>query len=353
MNRLLWKLLGVNILVIAVVILIVWLAIDYLASDYFMALMKEYKISPTEVHRMFLDATHRSLIWASLGTLILATVLSFVLTRKLLNPLSQMAEITERIAAGDYSARVHILSTDEFGQLGTAFNRMADSLRRTEQLRKNLLIDVAHELRTPLTNIRGYLEAMREGLVAPTSETIASLHEETIRLANLVEDLLQLARAEASTGELRPENVDVRDLSARVLELFRPKFAAKGIQVKTDFSGLKNPVRADPEKLTRVLRNLLENAWQYTPRGGDVRVCAVGLPTDIKMVFSNTGRGIAREDLPYIFERFYRGEKSRSREHGGAGIGLTIVKELIEAHGGKVGADTSPKEVSIWFTLPS
>ncbi len=352
-NRLLWKLLGINILVIGVVILIVWLAIDYLASNYFMTLMKEYNISPTAVHRMFLEATHRSLIWASLVTLGLAVILSFLLTRKVLNPLTQMTGITRKIASGDYSARVQISSKDEIGQLASAFNRMADSLRRIEQLRKTMVIDVAHELRTPLTNMRGYLEALSDRVVAPSKETFELLHEETIRLANLVENLLQLTEADASRGTLRRKRIDLLDLASQALDLFRSNFAAKEIHVNMDLSGAEGQVVADPDKLAQVFRNLLQNDWQYTPQGGNVRISAERLPGRIKLVFANTSEGITKEDLPLIFERFYRGEKSRSRQHGGAGIGLAIVKELIEAHGGQVKAESSPVEIRIWFTLPA
>ncbi len=352
-SRLLWKLLGINILVIGVVILIVWLAIDYLASNYFMTLMKEYNISPAAVHRMFLEATHRSLIWASLATLALAVFLSFLLTRKVLNPLYQMTGITRKIASGDYSARVQVSSNDETGQLASAFNQMADSLQRIEQLRKTMVIDVAHELRTPLTNIRGYLEALSDGVVAPSKETMESLQEETVRLAQLVEDLLQLAHADASRGSLRRKPMDLLELASRSLELIRPKFAEKGIQVEKIFPNGNYEVLADPEKLAQVFRNLLQNAWQYTPDGGKVRISSERLPGQIKMSFANTGEEIPKEDLPFIFERFYRGEKSRSRQHGGAGIGLAIVKELIEAHGGEVEAESSTAEIRIRFTLPA
>ncbi len=351
-SRLLWKLLGVNVLVIGVVIVIVWFAIDYLASNYFMALMKDYNISPTDVHQMFLDATHRSLIWATLATLALAVALSFLLTKKVLTPLSQMTRITREIAAGDYTARVQISSKDEVGQLATAFNQMAFSLQRVEQLRKTMVIDVAHELRTPLTNMRGYIEALRDGVVAPSNETFDSLHEETLRLAKLVEDLLQLARADASKGALRLRTVDLQQLVSQALELFQPGFAGKRIVVETDPSRAEVQIIADPEKLSQVLRNLFQNACQYTPDGGNIRISAERLPGRIKIVFANTGEGIAEEDLPFIFERFYRGEKSRSREHGGAGIGLAIVKELVEAHGGEIGAESTPGKTRVWFTLP-
>lgn len=352
-SRLLWKLLGIHVLAIGVVIIIVWFAIDYLASNYFMTLMKDYNISPTAVHQMFLDATHRSLIWATLATLALAVILSFLLTKKVLTPLSQMTGITRKIATGDYTAQVRISSTDEVGELAIAFNQMAESLQRVEQLRKTMVIDVAHELRTPLTNIRGYIEALRDGVVAPSKETFESLHEEMLRLAKLVEDLLQLARADASRGTLHPQRINLQELVLQILDLIQPQFAAKGIVVEAELSNAEGQIMADPEKLSQVFRNLLQNAWQYTPDGGNVRVSAERLPGRIKIAFANTGDGIAEEDLPFIFERFYRGEKSRSREHGGAGIGLAIVKELVEAHRGEVGAENTPTETRVWFTLPA
>lgn len=166
-SRLLGKLLGINVLIIAAVILAMWYAIDYLAADYFMTLMKDYNISPTEVHKMFVDATHRALIWASAVALGLAIILSFLLTKKVLTPLSQMIGISRRIASGDYSEQVQTSARDEVGQLAIAFNHMAQSLQTLEQLRKTLVIDVAHELRTPLTNMRGYIEALRDGVIPP------------------------------------------------------------------------------------------------------------------------------------------------------------------------------------------
>lgn len=352
-SPLLWKLFGVNVLVIGVAILIVWFAIDYLASSYFMTLMKKYNISPTALHQMFLDAAHRYLIWASLSALALAVVLSFLLTRRILSPLSQMAGVTRKIAAGDYSTRVPISSEDEIGQLAAAFNRMSASLQRIEQLRRTMVIDVAHELRTPLTNMRAYLEALSDGVVTPSKETFESLHEETLRLANLAEDLLQLARADASASALRREEILLADVVRQTLDRFRPQFAAKGIVVETRFTARADRVLADPDKLAQVVRNLLQNAWQYTPRGGRLGIWTECLPGRIRLIFANTGEEIAPEDLPLIFERFYRAEKSRSRDHGGAGIGLAIVKELIEAHGGQVGAESSPVETRVWLALPA
>ncbi|HYA91532.1 MAG TPA: ATP-binding protein [Thermodesulfobacteriota bacterium] len=351
-RTLLWKLLGINILVIGSVIVIVWMAIDYLAAGYFMTLMEKYHISPTSSQQMFLSAVHRYLIWASLAALFLAVVLSILLMRKVLRPLRQMTTIAQKISSGDYSDRVPFVSGDEVGQLASSFNRMADSLRLIEGLRKTLMIDVAHELRTPLTNIRGYLEALTDGVAAPTKETFDSLQEETMRLIHLVEDVLRLAKADAARMDLHKTDTRMEGLILQELDIFRPQFDSKKISIETQFSKGSDRVLADRDKIAQVVTNLLQNAYQYTPTGGFVRISTEQSPREFRVVLANTGGELSQNDLPFIFERFYRGEKSRSREHGGAGIGLAIVKELIEAHDGHVGAEISGKETRIWFSIP-
>ena len=351
-SSLLWKHVGITILIIVAAISVVWLAIDYLAADYFMVLMKQYNISPTESHNMFLGAVHRYMLWASVFAFVLAVLGSFFLTRKVLRPLSDMTGLTRQIATGEYTARVPVTSHDEVGQLAQAFNHMADRLQRIEHLRRTLVSDVAHELRTPLTNLRGYLEALRDGVTEPTQELFELLHDETLRLAALAEDLLQLTKAEAARSTLNPQRTVLQKIVADAIEMMQHQFDAKHIKIVNLAAGSEDVISADADKLTQASRNLLQNALQYTPCGGQVRILAETTADTIKLTVCNTGEGIAEADLPYIFERFYRGEKSRSREHGGAGIGLTIVKELIEAHGGQVGAESSPAETRVWFTLP-
>jgi signal transduction histidine kinase len=351
-KSLLLKLLGINILIIGFVIIIVWLAVDTLAAGYFVTLMEKYNISPTSSHQMFVSSVHRYLIWASLAAILLAVALSFLLMKRLLGPLTQMTDITKKIASGDYSDIVPITSQDEVGQLAVAFNRMAESLQHIEQLRKTMMINVAHELRTPLTNMQGYLEALIDGVVTPTRETFELLQEETMRLVRLVEDILRLAKADAARADLHKAEIRLSDLITHVLESFGPQFSTKKISVETHFIEEVQQLQADPDKLLQVVTNLFQNAWQYTPSGGNVTIFSEHMPGGIKVVFVNTGGELTEQDLPFIFERFYRGEKSRSREHGGAGIGLAIVKELIEAHDGHVGAEMSHDKIRIWFTLP-
>ncbi len=351
---LLWKLLLINILpVIGVIILVVWLAIDQLAAHYFMALMHQYDISPTDIHQMFLTSIHRYLLWASLAALALAFILSFFLTRRVLRPLSQMFTIIGDMSGGNFSKRVATDSQDEVGQLGTAFNQMADSLEQVEQLRKTMVADVAHELRTPLTNLRGYFEALNDRVIPPSEEVFKMLQQEILRLVNLVENLQQLAKADAAKAFLRQEELFLPDLIEQILSIYRPNLHRKSISVETNFLSDAGRVVADRDKLLQAIRNLIENACKYTAQNGKLTVSVERLPDETRVTFSNSGPGISETDLPFIFERFFRTDRSRSRDAGGAGIGLAIVKELIEAHAGRVGAESSDGETRIWFALPA
>jgi signal transduction histidine kinase len=353
-NRLLWKLLLTNILpVIGIIFLVVWLAVDMLAAKYFMALMKIYDISPNDIHQMFLTSIHYYLVWASLAALSLAFILSFLLTRRILRPLSQMTAITREVAAGNFSLRAEIASGDEVGQLGIAFNNMADRLGKIEQLRKTMVADVAHELRTPLTNLRGYLEALNDGVIPPTPETLQMLQQENLRLVHLVDNLQQLARADAARAYLKREEIVLADLVDQMVELHRLNFRKKGISVSTSWEDGEARVFADRDKLLQAMQNLLDNCCKYTPDNGRVVIAANRVAEGIKVDFHNSGPGISPDDLPFIFERFFRADRSRSRDRGGAGIGLAITRELIEAHGGSVGADSVPGDTHIWFILPA
>lgn len=351
-QRLLWKLLLINsIPVIGVIFLVVWLAIDKIAATYFMSLMEIYDVAPDDIHRMFLTSVHHSLIWASLAALGLAFVLSYLLTRRVLRPLLQMTAVSKDVAAGDYSGRVEVTTNDEVGQLGRAFNKMADSLAGIEQLRKTMVANVAHELRTPLTNLRGYLEALHDGVIPPTEGTFGMLQQENLRLVHLVDNLQQLARAEAAQTFLKREPVDLAELVDQVATLHDLHFKEKRIIVEMRFGGDDLVVVADRDKLLQALSNLAENCWKYTPMDGRVCISVSRSGKECTVDFTNDGPGIAAADIPYIFERFFRGDRSRSRDGGGAGIGLAITRELIEAHGGRVGATSVPGETHVWFVL--
>jgi signal transduction histidine kinase len=350
--RLHWKLmLATTVPVIAVIVGIIWLAFDQLAADYFMVLMDKYMVSPTDTHRAFLTAVHRYLLWASLIALILAFLLSYLLTRRVLRPLSQMILASRQIAAGNFAARVDVAPGDEIGELGTAFNRMGDSLEQLERLRKTMVADVAHELRTPLTNLRGYLEGLSDGVIPPDKHTLDMLQQENLRLVSLVEDLSQLARADAALAYLERQAVDLPACISEILTLYRMNFEEKEIDVQTRFTE-RASVQADRDKLLQAIRNLVENCWKYTPAGGEMEISCARTADGVRADFINSGPGIPEKDIPFIFERFFRSDPSRSRDAGGAGIGLAIVKQLIEAHGGRVGAESRPGTTRIWFELP-
>ncbi len=350
-RHLIWKLLGINVLIIIFVIAIVWAAIDYLAADYFAILMEVYHINPESSHSMFLGAAHRYLIWASLGGLILAGGLSFYLMKRVLAPLTRMTTITHQISKGDYSTRVPVSSKDEVGQLALAFNQMGKNLQKIEHLRKSMMVDVAHELRTPLTNIKGYLEALSDGVIPPNPATFSLLQEETERLVRLVEDIFRLARADSAHRNIAFQKIALSDFINKEIRPLEPLYESKSIEIRNQITGQDEAVWADPDMLAQILRNLFENGWQHTPAGGRFRISLEKHPKYSEIVCANTCTNLNPKDLPFLFERFYRGEKSRSRDHGGAGIGLAIVKELVQAHGGTVGAKIEENCLQIGFTL--
>jgi len=347
------KLLAIHLVVICFVMIIVWLSIDMLAAGYFVTLMEKYNISPEPAHEMFVSAVHRYLLWAFLGAVSLAVLLSFLMMRRVLAPLSRMSVITREIASGNFSARVPSGTQDEVGQLARAFNHMAAGLEEIENLRRTLMIDVAHELRTPLTNIRGYLEALNDRVLPFSSETFALLQNETLRLAELVEDVLQLARADAAHGQLDWQPLDLVEVVQTALDNFSRVFDEKSVTVNVDSSRPSLIVQADRRRMARVLRNLTDNAARYSPAGGTVDIRLAADSREARIDFINSADRLVGGDLPHLFERFYRGEKSRSRRHGGAGIGLAIVKELVEAHGGQVSAVLEDGRLRIRLTLPT
>jgi len=353
-KHLLWKLLVGNVLpVIVVIVLLVWFAIDHLAAGYFSVLMKQYHIDPVDSHRMFLTAIHHYLIWASLAALAVALVLNYLWTRRILRPLFQMTTITRLVAKGNYTERVDVVSSDEVGQLAQSFNQMADSLEKIERLRKNMVADLAHELRTPLTNLRGCMEAMGDGVIPASRETFATVENEFIRLTRLVEDLQQLARADAAKVFLDRKEVSLHLLLSQIVGLYSHNFEEKGIAVIWHLEPGTEMVSADGDKLLQAIRNLVDNAWKYSPAGGAVTISTSRTAAGIKTVVANRGARIDEQSLPFIFERFFRADRSRSRAVGGAGIGLAIVKELVEAHGGQVGAESDDTSTRVWFTLPA
>ncbi|BCS52133.1 cell wall metabolism sensor histidine kinase WalK [Geobacter sp. SVR] len=352
-QRLLWKLLVGHIVpVFAIFGVVVWHAIDRRAADYYRVLVERQDVASAEAHRAFLSGIHHDLVWGILATLAITLLLTSLLTRWVLRPLLQITAITKKVADGDYSGRVNAASRYEGGQLADAFNHMADNLEAIERLRKTMVADIAHELRTPLTNLRGYLEGLSDSVIPPTPETFRMLEQEVLRLVNLVEDLQQLARADAARAFLDRRKLSLHELLGQIMDLYRPNFQEKQIVVQWQLEPGSDAVTADRDKLLQAIRNLTDNAWKYTPRQGTVAISTLRTEGGIKTVFTNSGSVIAAHDIPFLFERFFRADRSRSRDAGGAGIGLAIVKELIEAHGGTVGVESDENGTRVWFTLP-
>jgi len=317
---------------------------------------------------VFLTSVNRTLLLIAVVAGLSAVLLILGLSRRILTPVEALTAAVRRMEAGDLSQRVEVTSRDEIGELARAFNAMADGLARLEELRRNMVTDVAHELRTPLSNIRGYLEALQDGVVEPERHIIDSLHEEAMLLNHLVDDLQELSLAEAGQLRLERQPVALADIVDRAVEAVRLRAEAKGVTLQVDLPE-DLLVEVDPQRVGQVLRNLLENALAHTPPDGKIALSAHETcpePSDalslsrgrradqwVEVSVRDTGSGIAAEDLPYVFERFYRVDKSRSRATGGAGLGLAIARSLVEAHGGRIWVESTEGEGSTFtFALP-
>lgn len=301
----------------------------------------------------FLTAMNRSLWLAVLIAGLTALLLALAFASSLARPLHLLTVVARRMEEGDLSQRVAIKSTGEIGALAHAFNAMADSVSRAEQLRRNLVSDVAHELRNPLMNLRGTLELLQDDVLAPTPETLASLYEETSLLSRLVADLQDLSLAEARQLRLARQPVSLQDVVQHAVQMVQPALAQKQLTLQMQVPADLPAVEADPERVAQVLRNLLTNAITHTPGEGEITVAAERDGAMVNISVRDTGEGIAPEHLPYLFERFYRADASRARATGGTGLGLAIVKQLVDAHGGQVAVESQPGAgARFTFSLP-
>ena len=296
---------------------------------------------------------NRYLLWGGLLGVVVAALVTFLMSRRILSPVESLAQAARGLSRGDFSQRVKVNSKDEFGELAIAFNTMAEDLERTEQLRRNMVADVAHELRTPLSNIQGHLEAIRDGLLPAEPATFDSIYEEVLLLARLVEDLQELTLADAGQLTLIRQSADVADIARRAAAAAQPPAEARGLTIETDLPSQPATANVDPERIGQVLRNLLSNAITHTSEGGRITVTLKDEDHELHVTVADTGVGIPPDDLPYVFERFYRVDRSRVRATGGAGLGLTIAKRLVEAHGGRIGVESElGKGSRFTLTLP-
>jgi two-component system sensor histidine kinase BaeS len=270
----------------------------------------------------------------ALGVLLIAALVMIFAGRRLVRPIVALTGAAQRMRNGDHAARVPVSGKDEVARLGHAFNDMAESIQRHDFQRKAMVSDVAHELRTPLANIKGYLVASEDGVVPLDSELVTSLLEETELLEHLVADLQDLALADAGMLRLHPAPRDLTELAQQVVAAHRPTADAADVTVTA--VGRPSPAMIDSARIRQALGNLVSNAIRYTPPGGNVVVGVRRVGDGYDLSVTDNGSGIAEEHLPYVFDRFYRAEHSRSRSTGGSGLGLAITKHLAEAHGGKI-----------------
>jgi signal transduction histidine kinase len=303
-------------------------------------------------HEMFDASVTRVVIVAVAVALGVSLVLAVWLGRRIARPLTDIGAAARRIAYGDYEARVPRTGPEEVADLADSFNQMAVSLAEHERERRDFIANAAHELRTPLTNLQGYLEALRDGVIVADRQTYQSLWDEAERLVRLSRGLDALAEQDAASGPALLVEIDLAEAIHAAVELVRPQAERRGLTLRVQVPEVLR-ARANSDHLSQVLANLLTNAVRYSTPGSSVDVRADRHPTDVLVTVTNTSDPIPPDDLARIFERFYRVEKSRDRSRGGAGIGLAIVRQLVEAAGGRVGAESTQGQTRFWFSLPA
>ncbi len=306
-------------------------------------------------YRDFRRGVHEAVGWAALVAVGIAAGVSLVLSRRIVAPLQAMTVASQRIAQGKYDERVDVSGQDELGQLAASFNHMASQLEQMETMRRQLIGDVSHELRTPLTAIKGWIEGLLDGVLPAEPETYRQILAETERLNRLVNDLQELSRVEAPTFRLEWGEVDLNTLFKVIVRRLSPAAQAKGLTLKVDMPTSLPRLAGDEDRLTQVLTNLVSNAIQYTPEGGTITLSARVVNDQVEISVTDTGIGIPPEHLEFIFTRFYRVDRSRSRATGGgSGVGLTIAQRLVQAHGGRIWAESEGpgKGSRFVFTVP-
>jgi len=306
------------------------------------------------LEQRFLGTVSRALWIAGILVSAVGILLAFGLLRQMTGPLKQLTEASQQVAHGNLKRRVSVKSRDELGRLADSFNEMASSLEKAEKAKRQMIADVSHELRTPLTVLRTALEGLRDGLVEPTPENFAALHNKTLLTSRLVDDLHQLALADAGQLSVQKSACDLSQLFAHIQATVGVQLEDDDIQFSLHIAKNLPKVEADSQRIEQVILNLLSNAVRHTPEGGAIRLSAQATEEPLVQVsLCNTGPRLSDEDLAHVFDRFYRAEPSRSREEGGAGLGLAIAKALIEAHGGRIWAENAPEGGACFhFTLP-
>lgn len=349
MNRIATRIVIALVVVAAFALGIVTLGVLGVSKDSFAHLMLAQGESQEAARATFDQSVTRVFLIAAGAALIVSAGLAALLARLITQPLKTVEIASRLLAAGDRSIRVPTRGTEELVSVATSFNQMAESLEAAELLRRQLIADFAHELRTPLTNLSGYLEAINDGVMEPSREMLLSLSEEVERLTRLSRSLDVLAAGE--DGDRGLVDLNIAGAVHYAVDLLGPAFRRRRITILREVPAEVHAT-ANPDHLAQVLHNLLSNAWRYTPEGGQVTISAESQAGEVVVVVTNSGETIPARELERLWERFYRRDQSRSRAGGGAGIGLSIVKQLVEAGGGSVGARSGGGHTRFWFKLP-
>ena len=352
------QLVAANIIVAGTVTLLLYLTFDSLTEAYFHRLMVEFNISPTKLNSMFVDDVEKSLLWGIGISLAVGLVLSFLLTKAVLRPLAKMARVSERISAGDYTARAPAVR-GELGTLAWHFNAMAGTLERQDSARRQMLRDLSHELRTPLTNLKGYIEGLEDGVFRLDAPVIKVLTDEVQNINALIDDLVLLGTAEEIESDLRLEAVDLPAELTAVLEAHKHAILEKRIKLSIRKAGTPAPVLADRKRLHQVLNNAVANLIRYSsgPKKGDRPVTEAAIVIEwpregpVRVCFENPSEAISPAQLELLFDRFYRVDPSRSGKSRNAGLGLAIVKRLVQAQGGETWAEQADGLFRLWISL--
>jgi two-component system sensor histidine kinase BaeS len=303
--------------------------------------------------RLFVSGQHRALLISLVVALAVALGLGFLLARHFSRPLRQLAQTVDTLSDGNYAVRATVTSKDEIGRLGAGVNQLAESLASNRSMRRRWMADIAHELRTPVSILKGEIEAIQDGLRPADEKTLASLGEEADHLSRLVNDLQTLALSDAGALDFRLEQVDLTELVRQQLQAFDGRLRERGIEVTSDLPG-GLLVNGDAQRLRQLMQNLLENSSRYVTTGGALECRAARTDGRVTLLLDDSGPGLTAEQMTHLFDRFYRADSSRSRAHGGSGLGLSICRNIVEAHQGSIHAEVSPLGgLRIRLTLPA
>lgn len=346
-----YRLTGLSFLLLLAAIVILLLLVNLQMNQHFSTYLQQNNMMagmdhalPGAAEQYFMTAVHQSLIWVGLVILIISVFISYLVARSSIRPLRELQETAQRIKGGTYGQTVRIERDDEVGSLARTINEMSLQLAQNETMRRQLFASIAHELRTPLAIVQGNLEGLIDDVIPADKALFLSLEEEILRVNRLVQDLRDLSLAEINELDLHKEPVDMNAMLSRAVGMLQPLSDEKQLTVSLDLEQDLPAISLDRDRINQVIYNILSNAIRYIPEGSSIRIATARVNRDgqdwLQLLISDTGMGIAAEDLPNVFQYFYRGEKSRSRKSGGSGIGLALARQFVLSHGGTIAVES-------------